>query len=172
MKPFVQRIQEAVAELEFCARHGAVAVLLKGREHGIDVSSPHHDPRYEKAQKLGLSIAVHTGLDGSRTPDRSAGPGLFGSMAHVLDACFPVLKSDVALRFPGLRWGFFEAGAGWAPWLVQNALRSDAYALRDERSATGAWKAQRSSGIETASWLPSSTTTWNTSLAISATGGS
>jgi uncharacterized protein len=54
-------------------------------------------------------------------------------MSTVLDGFFTVVNGGMADRFPGLRWGFFEAGAGWVPWLLQNSVRSDPYALRDER---------------------------------------
>lgn len=43
--------------------HGAVAVNLHGREHGLFLSVPHFWPLYEKAEELGLAVAVHAGAN-------------------------------------------------------------------------------------------------------------
>jgi uncharacterized protein len=132
-KPFVHDIEASLAELDFVAAHGAVGVWLKGREQGFDLADRHYWPLYERAEHLGLMVAVHTGTDGARHPVRSGAPSLFQSNTTVLDGFYTVMSTDIAERFPGIRWGFFEAGSAWTPWLIQGAIRSDPYLLRDER---------------------------------------
>ncbi len=100
----------AVEELRWAKRNGACGIFKRGFDLGRPVTDPHFFPVYAEAEKLDLPLCIHTG----HPP-----PG------HEWDRGFPIMSafSDLASsgipdRFPGLRFGFIEAGASWIPYMV------------------------------------------------------
>jgi predicted TIM-barrel fold metal-dependent hydrolase len=147
--PPVETMQEALAELDFGAQHGACGVLLRSIEGRRMMSSPYFDPLYEKAQALNLPICVHVGLGNRLVWDVLAQDGFAGGATPVLSAFHNVLiasrsgptredntpragnsasrTQSVMDRYPNLRFGFIEAGAQWVPYVVGEVMRNGAH---------------------------------------------
>jgi predicted TIM-barrel fold metal-dependent hydrolase len=90
---------------------------------GRTLASEDYFPIYETAQELGIPICVH---EGARTILPQAGSDRYSGFGrhvacHPLEqmlACLNLCGDGVLERFPGLRAGHMESGAGWAPfWL-------------------------------------------------------
>jgi predicted TIM-barrel fold metal-dependent hydrolase len=122
--------ERAAEEMEFCARHGATGVMLKGVDHGYWLSSPYFYPIYERAQDLNLTIVVHLGSAREHIEQLgiTSNPGSpaesMKSTSRMLMGFYAVLASDLNKRFPRLRFAFVESGAGWVPYLLHHRQRS------------------------------------------------
>ena len=122
--------ERAAEEMEFCAKHGAAGVMLKGVDHGYWLSSPYFYPIYERAQDLNLTIVVHLGsarehieqLAITSNPESPAES--MKSTSRMLMGFYAVMASDLNKRFPRLRFAFVESGAGWVPYLWHHRQRS------------------------------------------------
>ena len=110
--PPVLSMDKAVAGMKWAKEHGACAVAKKGVEYNRTAADPMFFPLYEEAERLGLPVCFHTG-DG----DLHSNAGEGASMQHwaVIAASAALLNDRIPQRFPGLRWGFVEAGATWVP---------------------------------------------------------
>lgn len=107
------------AELEFGRANGAVGVFLHGTEEEGLVSSPKFFPLYEAALRNDLAICIHTG-QGSRAIQDVGGNGL----GNVVVAAFRgLIVGMVPEKFPGLRFGFLEAGSCWIPQVFHQLAR-------------------------------------------------
>lgn len=119
-------VDKAIEEVRFAKANGACGVLKKGdAEGGHWVAQEYFFPFYEECEKLDLPICVHLG---SGTPDFTSSR----DFEHVryyrqglppLNAFLSLVQFGVPKRFPGLRWGFIEAGASWVPYSAYTALR-------------------------------------------------
>jgi predicted TIM-barrel fold metal-dependent hydrolase len=124
--PPLNDIETAVEEVRFAAANGACAILKKGdREGGHHVNEEYFYPVYEECEKLGLSVCFHIG---SGTPDfsstREFAWGRFTKLGvPPLHAFNSLVQFGTAARFPGINWGFIEAGASWVPYVVYNIMR-------------------------------------------------
>jgi predicted TIM-barrel fold metal-dependent hydrolase len=83
---------------------------------------------YEKAQDLDMPVIVHLGcaLRRAGAPVGKLIPSPAAIVDHiypVLSGFFSVIASDFHTRFPGLRFGFVEAGSTWAPGVLQLQAR-------------------------------------------------
>lgn len=107
-------IGRACAELRWAKEHGACGIYKRGYDLHRPVSDPYFFPVYEEAAALDMPLCIHTG---------HPLPG------HEWDRAFPIIAAFTAVitshlpqRFPGLRFGFIEAGASWIPYAL-SALR-------------------------------------------------
>ncbi len=119
----LQDVNLAIRESEFAVKElGLHSVIMYQNVNGKDLDSEFLWPFYECVEKLGVPISVH-GVD--------SGPliGVNRFSRYNLDVClgFPFevftaisafVFSGVLDRFPTLRFGFFEVGIGWIPWLI------------------------------------------------------
>lgn len=108
-------INAAVDELHWARDKGACGVFKLATEVGRKVTDRYFFPVYEEASALNFPICIHTG-SGDPSLDRGFLDGLGG--ANMLDAFFRVVFSGLPAQFPGLRFGFIEAGASWIPYVL------------------------------------------------------
>jgi aminocarboxymuconate-semialdehyde decarboxylase len=119
----LQNVNLAIEETEYAVKElGLNAVIIYQNINGKDLDSEFLWPFYECVERLGVPLLVH-GVD--------SGPlmGVERFARFNLDVClgfpFEVFMAISALifsgtvdRFPNLRWGFFEVGIGFIPWLI------------------------------------------------------
>jgi len=119
----LQDIKLAIAESEYAIKElGLYSVIVYQNVNGNNLDSEFLWPFYEAIEKMAVPISVH-GVD--------SGPllGIERFARYNLDVClgfpFEVFTAIAGLslsglldRFPGLKFGFFEVGIGWLPWLI------------------------------------------------------
>jgi predicted TIM-barrel fold metal-dependent hydrolase len=126
MLPPTLSMPEALEEIRLAKESGAVAVCMRPVEGNRLLVDPYFYPVFDEAERLDMPIAVHiangnpTILDLFRSPYQQGG-GFAAFRIPTVMACQQVLTSDLAERFPKLRWGFIEASAQWVPWVVADA---------------------------------------------------
>jgi predicted TIM-barrel fold metal-dependent hydrolase len=119
--PPLWSIEASIEEMRAAKENGAVGVFFRGIEGRITLDNPYFFPIYEEAGRLDLSICVHTG---PAVPSllKLFDAGRNGSFLHnrvlPLAAFRDLVANKIPERFPGLRFGFIEASAGWVPYLI------------------------------------------------------
>ena len=135
----IQSLDDAIAQMREAKENGSVAVCLRPIEGERLLVDPYFYPIYEEASRLDMAIAVHI-ANGNRgmcdvfrsTPNPATGFATFRAVTAI--ACHIYMSSQVPDRFPDLRWGFIEASAAWAPWILQDAARrAEGVRLRPRR---------------------------------------
>jgi len=127
-----QAPQAAVKELEYLARRGATSVMLPTNVYGRNLGDPFFYPIYEAAGKIGMTLSVHPQTGHEGVPGVSgvmaAGTPRFMKYVYVHMTAFPfelmiammhMIGEGVFDRFPRLRVGFMEGGAGWLPFWME-----------------------------------------------------
>jgi len=117
----LQSMNTAIDEIRFGKLNGAVGVFFRGIEGEYTLDHPYLFPVYEEAQKHNLSICVHTGCGVKQILEMFdlARNHTFGhTRVMPLLAFRDLVANKIPERFPGLRFGFVEAAAGWAPFLM------------------------------------------------------
>jgi predicted TIM-barrel fold metal-dependent hydrolase len=134
----LQSIKDAIDEIRFAKQHGAVGIFFRGIEGEYTLDSPHLFPVYEEAQKQNLSICVHTGC-GVRAIlemfDISRNHTFGHTRVMPLLAFRDIIANKIPEQFPGLRFGFIEAAAGWVPFLIHIVRRLQKEKFRFASSA-------------------------------------
>ena len=112
----VREARRAIVDLGLAG----VAVATQGmREH---LGSRTYWPIYEELERLGVPLCVHNRREGP------AGDQRFDSFLYMHTVGRPIetiiqfvglVYGGVAERFPNLRIGFMECGAGWAPYWIE-----------------------------------------------------
>lgn len=118
--PF-QSMNVALDEIRFAKQNGAVGIFFRGIEGEYTLDHPYLFPVYEEAQKHNLSICVHTGCGVKQILDMFdlARNHTFGhTRVMPLLAFRDLVANRIPEQFPSLRFGFIEAAAGWAPFLI------------------------------------------------------
>ncbi len=118
--PF-QSMNVAIDEIRFAKDRGAVGIFFRGMEGDYTLDHPDLFPVYEEAQKHNMSICVHTGCGVKEVLQMFdlARNHTFGhTRVMPLLGFRDLVANKIPERFPGLRFGFIEAAAGWAPFLV------------------------------------------------------
>lgn len=117
----LQSMKEAIDEVRFAKQNGAAGIFFRGIEGEYTLDNAYLFPVYEEAQKHNLSICIHTGC-GVRAIlemfDISRNHTFGHTRVMPLLAFRDIVANKVPERFPGLRFGFIEAAAGWVPFLL------------------------------------------------------
>jgi uncharacterized protein len=123
-------VDAAVAEARYAVKElDARLLFAPSGLHGIfPLYHPHYDPFFDAVAELGVPFVTHTGgalLAPGLASDRFQGRfAPYHIAVHSIEAQISMLgflSYGVLDRRPGLRVGFFEAGSGWVPFLL-NAL--------------------------------------------------
>jgi predicted TIM-barrel fold metal-dependent hydrolase len=117
---------EAVPQIRFAKKHGAVGVCMRPFERERMMTDPFYYPIYETAESLDLPITVHL-ANGSpelfKLMTNEAGGGFSTFRVPTVTSCYALIMSDIPRAFPKLRWGFIEVSSQWVPWVVHEAMR-------------------------------------------------
>ena len=120
-------IGESIEQMHQAKHNGAVGIFFSGIVGALTLNQPHFYPIYAEAEKLGLSICIHTGqscrhlldffnLELNGTFAASQLPPIIGFR--------DIVASEIPEKFPGLKFGFLEASASWVPYLYHHLKRS------------------------------------------------
>jgi predicted TIM-barrel fold metal-dependent hydrolase len=123
--PF-QTMSVAVDEIRAAKQNGAVGIFFRGIEGEYTLDNPYLFPVYEEAQKHNMSICVHTGCGVKQILEMFdlARNHTFGhTRVMPLLAFRDLIANRIPEQFPGLRFGFIEAAAGWVPFLLHIVRR-------------------------------------------------
>lgn len=119
----LQNVELAIAEAEYAIKElGLHSVIIYQNINGKDLDSDFLWPFYEAVEKMRVPLSVH-GVDSGPLigVDRFARFNLdvcLGFPFEVFTAISALIFSGVLDRFPTLKFGFFEVGIGFIPWLL------------------------------------------------------
>jgi predicted TIM-barrel fold metal-dependent hydrolase len=123
---------DVTAEIAFGKANGAAGVLMRGiEEEGFSAADPAFYDLYGQARDQDLAICLHVGL-GWTTLQACTGSRFHH--AAVIHAFQDIVLKGIPDKFPGLRFGFIEAGSSWLPYAfhrlgrVRKAIRPPLYA--------------------------------------------
>ena len=111
-----------IEELRWAKEHGACGIFKRGFDIGRKVTDPHFFPVYEEANRLDMSLCIHTGHP---LPSREWDRGF-----PIMYAFAELVTSKVPEMFPNLRFGFIESGASWIPYVMSQLGATKRAALR------------------------------------------
>lgn len=117
----LRSIEESIKEMKKAKENGAVGLFFRGIEGDKTLDNPYFFPVYEAASKLDMPICIHTG---SGAPwmieyfDVARNHTFAHSRILPLIAFRDIVANKIPEMFPGLRFGFIEAAAGWVPYLI------------------------------------------------------
>ena len=114
----------AVEEMERMVDKGVRAVMLRPNPIlGVNIDHPNYERLWAAAEEMGVAIGIHEGF--GTTPAAGVDRCHTFMQGHIVShpfehmlACLLLITGGVLERYPRLRVGFMESGAGWAPfWL-------------------------------------------------------
>jgi uncharacterized protein len=120
-------IEASLSEMARAKEQGAIGIFFRGMEGNLTLDNPYFQPIYARAEKLDLTICIHTG-SGSRYLMQLFDVERNHTFAH--NRVLPVVAfRDLAAnripeQFPQLRFGFIEAAASWVPYIWHVLKRS------------------------------------------------
>jgi predicted TIM-barrel fold metal-dependent hydrolase len=117
----LRSVEESLRQMKEAKTSGAVGVFFRGLEGDKTLDNPYFFPIYEQAARLDMPICIHTG---SGAPwmiphfDVTRNHTFAHSRMLPVIAFRDIVANRIPEAFPGLRFGFIEAAAGWVPYLV------------------------------------------------------
>jgi predicted TIM-barrel fold metal-dependent hydrolase len=119
----LQEPAEATKELERLAGQGHVAVQVTTYVAWRKLSDRALDPFYAAAERLRLPLAIHSQPRDAAGTDRFDKFLAIHAVAHPFEqmiAMAQLILGGVFERYPALRVGFLESGAGWVPFWMEH----------------------------------------------------
>lgn len=117
----LRSVEESLKEMRKAKENGAVGVFFRGLEGDKTLDNPYFFPVYEQAARLAMPICVHTGSGAPwliRYFDVARNHTFAHSRVLPLMAFRDIVANRIPEMFPGIRFGFIEAAAGWVPYMV------------------------------------------------------
>ena len=104
-----------------------MGVNMRGIEGVRSLAEPYFFPLYEEASRLDFPICIHIGA-GSPAISSVFDVRVSHTLPHLrmlpLIAFRDLVANRIPEQFPGLRFGFVEAGASWVPYLLHQLRRT------------------------------------------------
>jgi predicted TIM-barrel fold metal-dependent hydrolase len=120
-------IEASLREMNWAKEQGAVGVFFRGMEGNLTLDNPYFTPIYTLAEKLALTICIHTG-SGSRHLmqlfDVERNHTFVHNRVLPVVAFRDLVANRIPEHFPKLRFGFIEAAASWVPYIWHVLRRS------------------------------------------------
>ena len=120
-------IEESIKELHYSKEHGAVGVYMRGIEGNRSLAEPYFFPIYEECDRVDFPICIHIGA-GAPSITSVFDVRVSNSFPHLrmqpLIAFQDLARNKIPEKFPNLKFGFVEAGASWAPYLMHQLKRT------------------------------------------------
>jgi predicted TIM-barrel fold metal-dependent hydrolase len=131
----MQNVKEAINELRRAVVDlGLPGAMLPTRGLPVNLGHEMYWPVYEEAQRLDCVLALHGGSNLNMGMEGFTDNGA----SHILHHPLPLIINFVSFfrqgaldRFPNLRLGFMEGGAGWAAFVLDRMAREDEYRPRE-----------------------------------------
>jgi aminocarboxymuconate-semialdehyde decarboxylase len=119
----LQSTDLAIREMEYAVTElGLSGVIVYQNVNGRDLDGEFLWPFYQQAESLGVALLIH-GVDSGPLlgVERYARFNLdvcLGFPFEVFQAMASLIFGGIVERFPRLKFGFFEVGVGFIPWLI------------------------------------------------------
>lgn len=132
MQPSPKNMAETVEDIRWARKQGAVGVHLRGLEGNRPIDDPDFYPIFAVAQELDMPVCVHIG---NASPafrmlrrNKDNRPSRWHMSVPTLMSFTALCTSEVSVKFPKLRFGFFEIGSSWLTYVV-----TQSHKVRDDR---------------------------------------
>ena len=129
--------EAAAAEVARASDMGAAGIYTMGVIVDRQLNHPAFFPIYQAASERDLPVCVHLGWGAPAVTDLFAEATFFCSATvPVIWGFVSIMQSGLLGRFPRLRVGFIETGAGWVPYAIHKVRRQaePVTVLRDPQS--------------------------------------
>ncbi len=120
----VDDVEEAVGELQRCAKMGLAGALIPIRPMERRYDHPDYEPLWAAAQDLDIPLSLHTGTARWR-PDsvqmelqKADAVEQTNREYHVRNSIAAIILSGVFERYPKLKVGLVEFAIAWAPYFM------------------------------------------------------
>ena len=124
----LQDVEEAVVELRRAVEQlGMVAAMLPSRGLPYDLGHQTYWPIYAEAERLGCALGVHGGAHHGMALDTLDAFTPIHALGHpfsLMVAFSGMVYHGVFRKYPKLRMGFLEGGAGWTSFWMDRMARS------------------------------------------------
>ena len=120
-------VPAAVEELRRSAARGVPAVAFSENPTSLGLPSvwtDHWEPLWDAADETGTVVCLHIGSSSKLIKSSEDAPActvVTYAGANSMIACTDWLFSGILERHPGIRVAFSEGGAGWVPYLLEQA---------------------------------------------------
>ena len=125
--PPLLSMPDALDELRWGKEHGACGIFMRCVEGQRVLQDPYFFPLYEEATRLDLPVTVHIANSNQEMTalfSQYTRTSTFQLLRLTLVGAFHALiLNELPQRFPGLRFGFIEAAAGWIPFAIKDLQR-------------------------------------------------
>jgi uncharacterized protein len=123
----IRDVEESIKEIERASKIGAAAVMLQGMAWDKLLGDESLFRFYHAAADLNLPICVHLGWGcPALTRIFDASTNFYSAILPVIMGFNSIMSSAAFEKIPNLRFGFFEAGAAWIPFMIKQVRRDNA----------------------------------------------